>query len=230
MLGIGIYGDQKNQIHNLISEILKKGKYDFHLSSFSLENISENSSNDYYDIAVLYFGENFKNQSLDKLKKFHLSFPKTLLFIISDNQDYVSFAFEINAFQFFFLPLKEDLFEKELIRAVLLKERKNLPFRSYAFLENHAEEIVYIRAENHCLNFLTRKGEHYIFPGSIKAAQEALKLSGYARIYKSLLVNVYYIQEVKKDRVILKNGLGNLPIGRAYKKILQQNSCIKSIY
>ncbi len=214
-------------VSDLLSDLLRQRKdEDFQLLNISVEEMPNVIHELSCDIAIFSLGSS-DTKNLTDIRKIHRLNPRMLMIFVSDCKSLVSFAFEIRAFQFFFLPLDKEYFITEFWRAVGICRESRLQYSHYKsniFHQNiQAMDIAYIKADNHRLTiFLVGEGSYTCY-GTIAKAQKTLEPYGFIRIHKSILVNTLHILEMKGNKIKMKYQMGELPVGRVYKKFLREN-------
>ncbi|MCM1216858.1 MAG: LytTR family DNA-binding domain-containing protein [Lachnospiraceae bacterium] len=82
-------------------------------------------------------------------------------------------------------------------------------------------EILLVETYGRKLRYLMRDGREYVCEGRISETAQSLAGFGFARIHRSYLVNLKYIEKVNSREVTLCNGLKAV-IGRAYGREFQK--------
>lgn len=85
------------------------------------------------------------------------------------------------------------------------------------------EDIIYMESQNRCVQVHTRERE--IFVPYLKLCECMEKAGGhFVQCHRSILVNPKYIHEIQlsKKRIILREGRGELMIGRKYVQDLRR--------
>ncbi len=136
---------------------------------------------------------------------------------------YIQYAVEgykVKAYRFLVKPMKYDDFVfqlNELFVRINNYEKSNLILTKEG-QEYHIkiQDIIYIEVMNHNLTYHCTNFEITV-TGTMKKIEKSLKEHYFARIHKSLLVNMKYIAEVRSQTVLLKNG-EELPVTRSKKE------------
>ena len=82
------------------------------------------------------------------------------------------------------------------------------------------EDIIYVEHNSRTVLMYTIKGIIYIPYISLERIQAALGTDYLFQCHKSYLVNRIYIEKIDRteNNILLKNLLGELPVGRKYKR------------
>lgn len=163
---------------------------------------------EHIDIAYLDIDLSNNDSGIELAKKIQNKNQNTLIIFITSYDDYVSDAFLLSAFQYLRKPIKDDVFYKEFYRAKEYYEKYNIKIKikgrgiTYSFNIN---DIIYI--ENYY-----RKVQVMTTSGLIKTTntfndlKKLLSEFDFVSTHQSYFVNLYYVQAIEKNHVILING------------------------
>lgn len=142
-----------------------------------------------------------------------------------DYIDYAVLLLDVEAFRFIKRPINKkefsDIFEKAYQR-ILSKNS----FFTYFYNRNpykvQLKSILYFESRGRIICIITKhsKGEFY---GKLNDVEEKLKNEKlpFLRIHKSFLVNMYQVEKIGTDKVILKNGQ-ELNVSKKRQKIIHE--------
>lgn len=95
----------------------------------------------------------------------------------------------------------------------------------------HIDKIAYISVEKHWCNFVFVDEEPQCAYGNLSTILSILQSGGYKqflRIHDSYIVNCDYIVSIINNNISLKDIRCTIPIGRAYKHVIDGNSFLLS--
>lgn len=128
--------------------------------------------------------------------------------------EYAVRGYTVNAFRYLLKPLSQEEMRNLLID--IYKERamqKNILLKTIdGEIMLPLQEIIYISAEDKCTILYTRS-RHYVSDKSLKNFEEQLKVSGFFRIHRKYLVNLYHHKGIQMGSVLLSSGY-SLPIAK----------------
>lgn len=145
---------------------------------------------------------------------------ETKVVFVSNHESMVFDSYDYSPLWF----VRKSMLEKDMLRALLKYEqttaRKKISYRikeGFTTREVLLEDLMYIECEGHTLRMRTSDGATYPVYGSLRPVEEELAKYGFVRIHKNYLVNLYYVKEVCKKNVLLRNG-SELDMGKARRK------------
>lgn len=100
------------------------------------------------------------------------------------------------------------------------------PIRS-GFMFTDQSEILYCKAEGSYSRIYTLNGCSFIISYKLKIVATMLELLPFFRVHESYLVNLSYVNELKREdgHTYLKIGDFNLPVSKGRKKALMEVFC-----
>ena len=133
-------------------------------------------------------------------------------------------GYEVDAFDFIVKPLQYNFFSSKMNRAVkklASEQRTKMLIKSTdKTVSIFLDEILYVDIFNHVLTFHTQS-ETISTRGTMKDVMESLNGGTFAMCNKSCVVNLFHVQMIDGDEVVLMNG-ERLSIGRPRKKEFMQ--------
>lgn len=167
-----------------------------------------------YDFAYIDI-ELLDMNGLDLAKEIMDSNSKTLVTFITSHNQYVSNAFTLQAFQYINKPIDVELFEKELKRAINIYKHFNItiPIKTKEkYVYCNPKEIIYVESYYRKVNVMTVENTAPIrTTNSLKSLMELLNDYNFIQTHQSYYVNMFYIKEIGKNHVIMRNGV-SIPI------------------
>lgn len=143
---------------------------------------------------------------------------ETQIVYVSHEQGYAMELFDTEPLGFLLKPVSEEMLE-DVCRRFLRRQKKGKKLFYYKDgLETKVlpfGETLYFRSIAHKVTAFTKKGTQEFY-GKLGEVEEQVP-AYFIRIHKSYLVNSYYIQSYRSDKVILCNG-EELIISRSYKE------------
>lgn len=148
-----------------------------------------------------------------------------MLIFLTGHTIYVKEAFTVQAFQYLTKPVKQEEIIKEFKRAVEYYKVNHTKYkiedkRSTVYLE--ISNIIYMEVRNHMITIYADKGDkgdkcEYIIKGKLKDEESRLKKYDFVRCHQGYLVNMYWIEAIMDDSILLKNGK-SIPVSRRMRK------------
>lgn len=136
------------------------------------------------------------------------------LVFLTSYAEYALKGYTVNAFRYLLKPLSREEMRDLLID--IYKERamqKNILLKTMdGEIILPLQELIYISAEDKCTILYTRS-RHYVSDKSLKNFEEQLKVSGFFRIHRKYLVNLYHHKGIQMGSVLLSSGY-SLPIAK----------------
>lgn len=140
-----------------------------------------------------------------------------MIIFITGLSQYAIEGYSVDAFEYVLKPVNFSSFSAKLKRALRVLNRRSseltLDLRNREGQRRiSASEIIYIESSDHDIFFHT-DNEQFRQWGTLSSYEEHLSPAGFARISGSYLVNLKYVENVRKDAVIV-NGT-SLPLSRS---------------
>lgn len=176
------------------------------------------NAGEHYDIILL----DVEMRQMDGVKTAReiRKIDKDCLFLfISGFTQYVSDAFEVQAFQFLIKPLTFEKLEKEMQRACRHYEKKHFQYTITYRGETHVlktNDIYVIETYRRRLR-LSTQSQTYEYIGKLKDVEQLLQPYGFLRCHQGYLLNMYHIRAYTQDSFRLDNNVC-VPIGRQLRK------------
>lgn len=230
MLRIAVCDDEiiyLDKIKRLIQENLLNRVDTYEIETFM--SGSDLCKEDLRQYQVFFLDINMSDMNgLETAKKIREVNEKALLVFITAYIDYAMEGYKFDALRYIIKDMMEDMI-RECIETVLQRLKINDHKNVYNFLsgkqEIYTEQILYIESNRHRLTFYIycRNGlVNYCLYDKLDNIQIQLESVDFLRIHKSYLVNMKYISDMIKYKVILKDGT-ELPIPRdRYAQIEKQ--------
>lgn len=79
------------------------------------------------------------------------------------------------------------------------------------------DQIQYVEGDQEYIKIQTIDKE-YLTINSLKKMIDVLPAKMFMRIHKSYIVNLNYIKAVSHDKVVMRNNIKDLPLGKTYKE------------
>ena len=223
MLKIIVLEDEKAQL-----DILKK-----FLARYSKENTAFEYSLTAYDRGVLLLTDYVRDADLifldirvpdmlgiDVAKKIRKIDDKVMIIFVTSLTQYAIDGYSVNAFDYILKPLQYPSFSAKLTRALnmlsYMEPSMMLDLRTKEGGRRiSADSVTYIESSAHDIFF--HSGDEVIKQwGTLSKYEEMLKDAHFARCNTSFLVNLKYVQGVRKDEVDVAGNM--LPISRSRRK------------
>lgn len=145
----------------------------------------------------------------------------TAIVYISSKSSYAMSLFRVQPLDFLIKPLKAEMIEDVMNRAVKQYRRKNQIFEFHA-QGNHFKipykEILYFCSENKKIHIVCRE-QTLQFNGKLKDVAKRMPDS-FVLIHQSYLVNLDFVMECSYDKVRMQNG-DELNISQPYRKTVR---------
>lgn len=140
---------------------------------------------------------------------------------LTSNREMVFDAFDTTPFHYLIKSdTTEDRFAEVLLKAVEKLQEKNSDFfictRGAVIKKVPVHKISHFTIDDHVVTMYYQR-EQFEFYKKFGDLQTELRPKGFARCYKSVLVNLQYVDEIQKKDIILTTG-DILPFGERYVK------------
>ena len=150
-------------------------------------------------------------------------FPNLHIILTSAFKEYLENGYKTKADRFFVKPIHPHLFKTEMKQLLLSYNKEEpvfydpkvsnfrIPYKTIVYIE-YIDRYTYIHLSNH--KILKTKYKMYEW-------LELLKNLYFAQSYKSILINLNYVNEIKKKDVVLEDGF-LLPLSKHFHKSFEQ--------
>ena len=150
-------------------------------------------------------------------------FPNLHIILTSAFKEYLEDGYKTKADRFFVKPIQESLFKTEMKQLLLSYNKKEpvfydpnvsnfrIPYKTIVYIE-YIDRNTYIHLSNH--KILKTKYKMYEW-------LELLKNLYFAQSYKSILINLNYVSDIKINDVVLDDGI-LLPLSKHFHKSFEQ--------
>lgn len=152
---------------------------------------------------------------------------RPLFIFITAHRDYAIESYELEVFDFILKPYTFDRILRSLNRINDFLSRnsverkvKNGVFKLKENYRNHLidyDEIMYIEGDKEYIKILTTEGE-FLIVYSLKKILNDLPSQLFIRVHKSFIINKKMVRAVDPDKIIMKNGIKDIPIGITFRK------------
>lgn len=146
-----------------------------------------------------------------------------ILIFLTAHTEYVYKSFEYSPFRY----IRKEFMKEELLPALQaacekINTRRNTSISiktKDGILAIQIKDIIYYELENRKCVIYTIQNQQYKTWKKISELQKEIKSKGYSfiQVYKGCVVNKHYIKTIKKDMLILENGL-EIPVSRRKKQ------------
>lgn len=151
------------------------------------------------------------------------SYTGDIIFLTSYTE-YVFSGYSVGALDYLIKPIDNRRLRQCMNRFLIKNERQFFIYKSKnKNYQIRFTDIIYIQSNNHSIDIITNT-KHITIPMKFQEIQTLLP-SYFARIHRTLLVNVYQIDCVGNQEVIVSN-MERLPVSRTYSASL--NKCFLS--
>lgn len=216
MIRIAICDDEKN-VRSYISSLIGKQKKECNIKEYASGEELIRSGNE-YDILILDIQMKTNNDGMETAKFIRKELSKSkkepIIIFVTGYSEYVTEAFDVDAFQYLLKPINEEKFDEVFGRAVdnvkKNKEISYMPVRSLIIHFNNSnhrvsiDDVFYAESNNRKV-ILFLKNEVISYYARLRALEEELQ-GQFFRIHKGYLINLKYVEEYSKNEVILTNG------------------------
>lgn len=225
MLNIAVVEDIKEEqdhLLKLIKEYLDEKKLVYDLNCFDNPSDFLKTYKLQYNIIFLdIIMPEINGMSLARIIRERDS--STFIIFTTSRIDYVLQGYDVEATDYLLKPVKREHLFRALDRTVkkfdqerddeilITCEKENIKLK--------LSEIYYIEVRNHNITYHTTRGE-YTLRSSMKEIEKEVKDKSFAKSSYSYLVNLKYVNSIKRDEVYIKDEV--LPITDSFKKSFQQ--------
>lgn len=211
---IGIYDDE--QIYSENMEILcekyaeKTGKNCEIFLFQSEKELLENSEK----LDVLFLDIQLGELNGMDIQEILWQRSKNSCFIVymTNYAEYAECAYNANVIGFLYKPVTYDMAERVLHKAEKNKKELNVLFE-YAKRPIRSRDILYLKAYSPFVHIYLLSGNEFPERGEMQKWEEKLKEYGFVRVHHSYIINMAYVREYTKDRIILYKTI-EIPISR----------------
>ena len=150
------------------------------------------------------------------------------LVFLTNRKEFVFEGYEVQALRYCVKPLDEAKLE-DILQDISIRKKKE---KYYLIDKQDGEtrkvdfsQVIYMETNGHYINIHTKK-EHYVFKKSLQEIiefiikkEDGIEQGGFIITHRSFLVNLKFVDCIKKTECILDNG-NSIPISRnSYKKV-----------
>ena len=161
---------------------------------------------------------------IDVAKKLRRKDEKVALIFVTNMVQYAIKGYEVDAIDYVLKPLKYARLQalmKKTLRIIDKTNEAQLVLKTTGGVRKlYYSSIIYIEICDHLLIYHTDQGDIETW-GTISGAEENLPKEEFCRCSHSIIVNFRYIQETKKDTIILKGSEATINISHSKKKDFQ---------
>ena len=223
MINICIVEDESDQadlLRNYIQTYGNKNNQQFNITHFSdgIDLVDEYRAQ--FDIILL----DIQMKHLDGMvaaEKIRKVDADVVIIFITSTVRYAVQGYAVDALGYVLKPVPylqfEQLFDKAISRVMTKKEKLYIRVSvDERQLKLDCDNIYYIESQrnNVCIHCAD---EDYITAGPLKKFEEMLSGHGFSKCHNAYIVNLSYVEGVRKEEVLLTSGIF-LPISRARKK------------
>ncbi|MBQ4218858.1 MAG: response regulator transcription factor [Butyrivibrio sp.] len=223
MINICIVEDESDQadlLRNYIQTYGNKNNQQFNITHFSdgIDLVDEYRAQ--FDIILL----DIQMKHLDGMvaaEKIRKVDADVVIIFITSTVRYAVQGYAVDALGYVLKPVPylqfEQLFDKAISRVMTKKEKLYIRVSvDERQLKLDCDNIYYIESQrnNVCIHCAD---EDYITAGPLKKFEEMLSGHGFSKCHNAYIVNLSYVEGVRKEEVLLTSGIV-LPISRARKK------------
>lgn len=223
MINICIVEDESDQadlLRNYIQTYGNKNNQQFNITHFSdgIDLVDEYRAQ--FDIILL----DIQMKHLDGMvaaEKIRKVDADVVIIFITSTVRYAVQGYAVDALGYVLKPVPylqfEQLFDKAISRVMTKKEKLYIRVSvDERQLKLDCDNIYYIESQrnNVCIHCAD---EDYITAGPLKKYEEMLSGHGFSKCHNAYIVNLSYVEGVRKEEVLLTSGIV-LPISRARKK------------
>lgn len=226
MYRIAIVEDEEKCVQHL-SEILERCSKELNVQcKVECFNNGMDFISDYqplYDLVLLDIAMPLLD-GMETARKLRAIDPAVFIIFTTNLVQYAVKSYEVEALDFVLKPVEFKVFFTKFKRFVkMMKEKKD----KYIVISTegisrkiNVKDILYIEVIGHFLHYHLY-GETLTKYGTIAQAENEMENFGFFRIYKSYIINLSHIQEIKLNSVVLDDGT-ELLISRFKKKEFMQ--------
>ncbi len=207
-------------LKQLLISVLNELNYEYKIDCINLKETFLNLLK--YDFLFLDIESENKN-GIEIGIQIKEEFPDLHIILTSAYKEYLEDGYKTKADRFFVKPIQESLFKTEMKQLLLSYNKEEpvfydpkvsnfrIPYKTIVYIE-YIDRYTYIHLSNH--KILKTKYKMYEW-------LEILKNLYFAQSYKSILINLNYVDEIKKKDVVLEDGF-LLPLSKHFHKPFEQ--------
>ncbi|MFU1856640.1 LytR/AlgR family response regulator transcription factor [Sphingobacterium sp. NGMCC 1.201703] len=147
---------------------------------------------------------------------------------ITDKVAHAADMYDLEVFDFIRKPYRFDRLMRSLLRYKVTFSKQRLDVDKgrntfYTLKDKYMnylipyDQIQYIEGDQEYIKIQTIDKEHLTI-NSLKKMIDVLPTKMFMRIHKSYIVNLNYIKAVAHDKVVMRNNIKDLPLGKTYKE------------
>ena len=204
--------DDDHQTHTLICNLLLekttiKSEHQITQCFSGEELIQQYEQNKTFDLIFLDV-EMSQTDGIQAAKKIREQDEKTIIVFVSSHKQYVFDTFPVGAFHYIVKPIDPEEFEDVYQRSVQKYKDLHAEIHLKWFFERYAipiYKILYLEGAHRHVIFHTNDA---IYEGVGKVSDYIGELipHGFVQVQQSCLVNMNYIEAIRNDKMVLKNG------------------------
>ncbi|MGL5633900.1 MAG: LytR/AlgR family response regulator transcription factor [Sarcina sp.] len=230
MIKVAICDDQvvySEYISKSIQRICKKENINAAIDIFkSGEEFLEAFRESGYSYNILFsdilMGEITGVELAKQLKELNKSIQ---IIFVTVSMDYIFDGYDVGALNYILKPINEEKLEEQFLKAVnniVYKKNKDLFYvnKKSAIKTVDINSIIYFEVNNRIIT-LVSENEEIEFYDKMDNIEQKLKSYYFVKPHRSYIVNCKYIEEIKKNELILKNGT-IIPISRLNIKSIKE--------
>lgn len=224
MINIAIVEDSKSDLcilENYIQRYSEESGIPFHIYNFpdGLDIVSDYTSS--YDIIFLDIQMKHLN-GMKTAEKIRLLDEETEFVFITSTAQYAVQGYTVNAIGYVLKPVSYLAFGQVFTKAIQkVKNKQSKEYFSFdtehGIMKLELKQIFYIESQLHYIIIHSEKG---IFKaaGPMKKIEKALTTKGFSKCHNSYLLNLYHVDCVVQNTVVMTEH-SNIPISRPKKKL-----------
>lgn len=207
MIKIAVCDDEiltANKIANLIDGYLCSKKFEYSIDVFE-SPASLFKSDKYYDILFLDI-EMPKMSGIELAKRAKEIYDKTIIFFITNYENYLDDAFDVSAFRYMRKPIDETRLYRGIDSAINKIQKNNKQIILHALnkiVTLNIGDIIFITIENRKCRIITIHGAKLV-DDKLKEIYKLLPENTFVYSHKSYLVNLNYVTHFDCEKVILE--------------------------
>lgn len=229
MLNIGICDDDEQftiQLENLITKYLESNNYKADIQTFTKSQDLLQYLKNEDDIDLLFLDiqlDQLTGIDIGKKLRSQLHNDFIQIVFVSLNENYAIQLFDVRPLNFLVKPLdynKVEFIMDEYNR--LFKFQRNY-FEYHVGKQVHntdEQSILYFQSIGKKINMVTYTGKKEFY-GKLSDVNERLKAHSFCEVHKSYIINMRYVLEYDKEKVIMTNG-DIIPVSRSMRDKLSR--------
>ena len=234
-MNIAICDDNKDTVTMLYSLIKNYfADYDLSLNTISLYtngNTLLSEMEHGKELEVIFLDIEMPSLSgMEVAKQIREMNSDALIIFITSYPDFMSASFKVEAFDFLTKPLKISEFNATLERCIKKYTQRHSQIAMKTSLGTavvYLNNIIYVNSNKHYVTLISKDGNHISAKMTLNEIENILKpYQQFVRCHQSYIINLDYILEVQRDKVLLKGHSleldSDLPVSRKYAAITKE--------